>query len=316
MSGNSRSINAELRAELIKQQAEQIKEFRHGFGKITFVGGLLTCAQVSARKTYTFNPTILQEEEEDFKAYLEILKKEPGPLRERFVIYGRFHWMCGDISIDEYGRAQIVFIDSLGYSLGYAYFSEKFQEFSNCFPTGVIYFSAEKRQNSARGCSVFALDDVTHLFTLEQYLDKKYKSTGLFGYLADHIIKQDAQLSASPVLPCQLPLSLERTKQSSKFFQAISGREPMEQAQHVNKRGQNAELSAKEHFNLKNEKLINDRLADKLQKMADHNASYLVNTQPEVISETKRQFTLEGFKNRIESARVTDQSSRQLRKGS
>ncbi|MEM1243773.1 MAG: hypothetical protein AAGG80_03025, partial [Pseudomonadota bacterium] len=76
-----------------------ISPFTKGFGKIKYIHGLLTCAQIKSRKSYNFNPTIVPEESINiFLDYLAKLAIIESPIRERFCIAGG-HWHTIDIEI-------------------------------------------------------------------------------------------------------------------------------------------------------------------------------------------------------------------------
>src|SRR3990167_8388313 len=226
----------ETRANYI---AEKIRHFEEGFGHLVYADGLLACAQIKASKSdYDFNPTVLRgplefanspEDLAEFRAYLSIIKQSgKKPLRERFIITGQ-HWITGDIQIDADGKVQVLFLDSMG--LEYPVTSmhintaDIINEFSNVFPDASIYFSKTRRQASGPGCSVFALDDVRHLFTVEKYLQSQY--TGLFSYLAAQVGSsgnmaepyRERKLANGGTVHCiPIPLSLMRTTLSSRLY--------------------------------------------------------------------------------------------------
>lgn len=87
-----------------------MKQFCNGFGSITPEGGLLTIAQTHARKSYDFNPVLLNGMSE-LEKYLAILKECSSPLRERFVLASS-HWIAADINMDADYKVSIFFLDS------------------------------------------------------------------------------------------------------------------------------------------------------------------------------------------------------------
>ncbi|MHB1947461.1 MAG: YopJ family acetyltransferase [Gammaproteobacteria bacterium] len=292
-----------------------MRQFINGFGNIEFNGGLLTLAQTRARKAYEFNPVILNKSE--FKEYLAILRESPHPLRERFVIAGG-HWIVGDIKIDEKGHVSVLFLDSLSIERISEFFTEKaIIEFARLFPDATIYYVDIKRQYSTLGCSVFALDDVRHLYTVEDgHLEEKYNLSGLHGYLADSakvlsskeeykpIVIQDYDgIGKYTVTLCALPLSLMRTMQSRALTNwVITDRSEAERKVPVNKKREimTPEYAEQTFFrDAGSAKRINIRLEETLKKIARYNFEFLKNRDSKTVNEETEPFTLKGFKKRI-----------------
>jgi hypothetical protein len=284
-------------------------QFFNGFGKIKFNGALLTCAQVAVRKNYVFNPTVLHYLT-SFEPYLNLLKEDYRPCRARFVMADS-HWMAGDIEIQADGRTRFLLIDPLGYeddSFNLFGSEDMLRAFAKVFPGSEIYYSSTVRQHTDVGCSVFALDDVRHLYTAEKYLEEKYKKTGLFGYLSDQKsivvrLAPDEKISHQvEVKICHLPLSLERTMQSKDLYKEIEKRSSSEQNQKVNKKNQTAKESVDEGFEdfKTGEKVTkkNNRLQKKLQKMAMYNEQYLRGVPKEEMDVAMKSFTLEDYQRR------------------
>jgi hypothetical protein len=291
---------------MLDQEARQtmtntMAEFSNGFGHITYNGGLFTCAQIKSRKEYQFNPTILKDRAE-FDTYLKLLKTDTTPpMRERFVISGT-HWISGEINIDRDGKASMLIIDSLG-----NWEKEDGDDVSKSFPQCKIYYSSVKRQNAAKGCSVFSLDDARHLFTTDRYLESKYDETGLFGYLAESSDQKQNATSASEsksisIIKAKMPLTLLRTEQSAELKERIKARPMLEQEQAVSKKGMTANEQATRDFrpiSSSDSKTINMRITDKLNKFTKNNADFLFNNDQKTIEGLKQSFSLEGFKKRI-----------------
>jgi hypothetical protein len=311
-------------------------EFVNGFGKITYDGALLTSAQIAERKNskkdaYTFNPTIIRENE--FPAYLDILASAPKPSRERFVIAGDKHWITGDIQINSDGRVSILFIDSLGLSaqqeskdnvLIIAISTvELIKQFSRVFSDADIHFSIDKRQNIPKGCSAFALDDARHLFVVEKYLPKQYHDAGLHGYLADaskngNAIKildnsEDTNLFEQKfdeinVNACHIPLPFMRTMQSRDLLKNIDSpyRSQAEKSAPINKKGELASHVAKNEFS---KTPYNTSLERWLEKTGRYNADFLMTTEAEKLISLMHGLSLDGFKTRVQAVKQQEPAS-------
>lgn len=278
-----------------------MSEFTNDFGHIKYDGARLTLAQIGTRKKYKFSLTVLQDEAE-LSEFLNALKTSATPCRERFVIAGA-HWIAGDIQIDSDGRVNVLLIDSLALPLRFHASEDAIKSIAHVFPESCIYFAAEKRQRSKAGCSVFGLDDGRHLVTVEKYLPLKYQKTGLFGYLAEHCDKDkpvevlDEEGNTINIYPCQLPLPLVRTMQSNELWTSIiPKRSEEEQKLPVNREKKTAIVSAKE----KVQDGKNLRLFSILTSFAERNANYLLSTDLKNVNDKMDEFSLQGFKRRIE----------------
>lgn len=291
-----------------KKIMELMNQF-YGFGQneslIQLSGGLLTCAEIHNRKKgrYDFSPTVLNRSE--LEEYLQTLKKARPPLRERFVLTG-LHWITGDIQIEADGQINVLIIDSLGNKKICLETSWAMKMIAQCFPTVKLYWSIEQRQHDEVSCSVYALDDVRHLFTIEKYLDKKYATTGLFGYLKDPANRSDlneekgrTKIFTFEAIQSYLPLPFLRTMQTRKLFGFIGSRSPEEQKTPGEKSGKTVIEAAREDFVEKEEKNVNQRLSRKLDKMMHNNARFFIHVGDEKkIEKQMQQFTLMGLKKR------------------
>lgn len=253
------------------------------FGNIGYKEGKLACAAIRHSKqsktidSYNFSPTLLKFSE--FKYYLLLLKHRSHPLRARFLIASS-HWLAGDIQIDSTGKAQILFLDSLGnYENININTKLCMATLASVFEAHNIFFSSLQRQYSQIGCSVFALDDMQHLFTLERYLkDSHGKAIGLFNFLNAQekpainieVEEHDAVQSVS-VHMSHLPISLLRTTQSRHVYNVIKERSEIEQETPINRKQETAATSVNKHFFSNS----NERLSKKLQQMADKIYLYL-----------------------------------------
>jgi hypothetical protein len=291
---------------------------------IKYDGVLLTCAQIQDRKkNYIFNPTVLDESSnifEDFTLYLTLLKNANGPLRERFILTGN-HTVCGDIELEQDGSVSVFFIDSIQSSYQA---NRAIKTFASVFSQDkrTIYISNQVRQSSVAGCYVFALDDLRHLFTVENYLpaiDSTYKQTGLFGYLRANVeramVKMDAlRLQGQhteeefdfPVLYTELPFSLQRTHQSTTLLSEIIPRLPAAELNAaMNKKRQTpAQFKEKNtcfEYNAQYGRVFNTRLEQALNKFSFFNKKFVESNgyQALLIQQKMNPFTLENFKQRI-----------------
>ncbi|HTM62933.1 MAG TPA: hypothetical protein VL360_00360 [Gammaproteobacteria bacterium] len=281
-------------------------QFVEEFGDITFEGGLLTCAQIRENKKekYEFNPIILPPHGIEDKVseycgeYIDILKDISIPACERFIIPGD-HWFVGEIEIDQNKNINAYILDSLS---GGIVFSEDFaDELRKRFPDSNIniYYADEVRQNSKLGCSVFSLDDIRQLFTLNKYVGSKYSTQGLYGYLADNQIDSKEGSDENIHLHrCQTPLKLLRSMQSFTLKkEVIPSRSEEEQNLAISGKGETAKQSVKKYFVDNN----NQRVWQKLTvNIAQKNAMYLLSHDPEVIQAHKEDFTLAAFRRRVE----------------
>lgn len=303
-------IDAELTTDKAQAISRYIPQFSEEFGKVTFNGALLTCSQLKSRKSYHFDCTVIDLTEEyaaysngivaGIKCFFATLKESNTPLREKF-IFCDFHWHSGEIIIDENLNAYLFLIDSLGADSLYLP-CEIEETFFSIFPNGNFYLSKEKRQFSEKGCSAMALDDCIHLFSIENYLDKKYKKTGLLGYLKD--VAQPSKKSPNiKIVP--LPIPFLRTTQSSAIFRYLSKMEEGVIQSLINKSNMNIYDSLQADFiSTEGGKKINMRLKHKLNKTACYNRHYLF-SHPDLnrLEDDFKLFTLDGLKERCKSTK-------------
>ena len=151
---------------------------------------------------------------------------------------------------------------------------------------------------------------------LQKYLDKKYETTGLFGYLKDNATHTDLSeekevFTRFPnlgldwrffkhVIPSRLPLPFLRTTQSRNLFDSIASRPPEEQQLPGEKSGKMVIEAAREDFVETEGKEVNQRLSRKLDKMMQNNARFFINVgDMNKIEEEMQQLTLSGFKRRV-----------------
>ncbi|USQ15301.1 hypothetical protein J2N86_15175 (plasmid) [Legionella lytica] len=276
-----------------------IQPLTHGFGFLGYQEILLVLAQVKKRKTYPFDPVLLKENE-----YLDFFTalKQNHPIQKRFIISGS-HFCYGEIRIDTQERAKLWLIDSLGStkeSSNSKYFNDFIFKFAETFPENEIYVAKEKRQNSPQGCSVFALDDAMHSYTLRLPTGQN----DIWDYLSAlktpekaNFFNDDKAFSLSITL-CPIPLSLIRTMQSKSVYdEVIPERLLSEQNLIINKKGETTKESSQKFFKLGPQGLRNTRLEYKLEKIIQYTSDFLVNCISEKeLKILMHEFTLETFK--------------------
>lgn len=283
--------------------------FTKGFGKLQHIHGLLTCAQVATRKNqldddhrYTFNPTVLSEME--LPRYLQLLKTKgaDAEVRERFCLTGA-HWRVGDIGIES-GKVNALIVDSIGLDKEDRYNTARIlRRIAKVFPSSQLFLDKVKRQHAPVACHIFALDDLMHLFSVENFLREK----NLFSYLSAQENHAEVIPATFPtdnpitILPAHLPLSMMRTKQSRALkTEIIPKRTQEEQQLIINKKGQTAAESVDPSFKMapSSASEMNQRLDEKLYRMACHNLVYLTSNSLRTIANTMEQHTVSAFEAR------------------
>lgn len=290
---------------------KKISPFVNGFGNIKYEDGLLAIAERKERKkTYVFNPTLINNEDE-LKNYLIALNKAPRPVTQRFILSGT-HWTSGEINISAEGKINVLHIDAVGGDNSLDIYMDKIKIFNQIFPNCDLYYSQEKRQN-AIGCSVFAFDDAAHLFTLR--LEDRYKDTKLFGYLAKHNEKIELSIDGETVriILCKLPIALIRTMQSRDLLNKDIPERPLaEQTQPVNKKHQtakeSAEASFKEVVSDTNLTVQNTRLAYKLDNIAKNVFNFLITHSKDEVEVLLQDATVGVFAEKMAAATKAEKS--------
>ena len=302
------------------------------FGETSYEGGLLAIAEVAHRKIvkpqeerYVVNPTVIKHS--DFEKYLTLLKNKTPPSRERFIITGG-HWVSGDIKIDANGTAKILLIDPLG-KFDYQT-PEHIANIAKIFPDAEIFFDNTQRQTDYVGCMVFALDDVRHLFTIENYLPKKEGSSDLFDFLEHHRnLKHTITTNEKKKITVQftqLPVAFMRTMTTSVLYKdkeiikdkkrpedvefkkaVLPNRLEEDLAMPMNKKKQTGQefLTELQNHGFRNKAGVktiqNVRLAEKLASMSTHIYDMLTSLPKEDIEAAKQKFTIKAFEERIEA---------------
>lgn len=274
-----------------------MNQFSLPFRRMTAYAASLVCAEMSNRKNYVFNPTVLSSSSELLQ-YLAILKSTQPPIRRRFLV-GIDHWIAGEIDIPEHGKPKLVLIDSLGSSEPKT--TKIIRKCLSVFESLDIYISDEKRQHSNLGCTVFSLKDVQELFSVGSYLDQKYKGDFL-NYVSDNIISTESLAKNTTLASYRLPLRFLRSEQSQDLLNGtIPKRTEAEKSLPVNKKGETVVVSANKHFKKVADKYRNERAAYKLNKMAEKAFAYLSENNFDLIQiESKmNHFSFEGLKRQI-----------------
>lgn len=270
---------------------------------------------------YDYHPTLLKLDE--LKEYFECFLKLPAPAQEKFIIMGA-HWAAGEIEIQANGEIKILLSDSHGdpVDCGDFYFQDTLKQIVSAehFKNNdiKIYYPVEKRQNSAKGCSIFALDDVRHFHTMERFMNGE----SLFSYFEQHEAGKNRHpletqypagkpitLAADKVLiPCHLPPQLLTTMQSSRAVSLIN-----EHGNVVNKKGNTSLDLLKKSvvFNQRDQKNQYKRIDYKLDRMIERlQRKWLGILQSDNPNgrfndflESANEHTLAGFITRVESLR-------------
>ncbi len=241
-----------------------LRQTHNGFGEISSNSDsaapfILAAIRQQKESTYPFLPTIILKNNynEDFLSYLECIASMPPPVQERFLL-AHNHWMCGEIQVDIEGNVKIFILDSSGsFNCPMSQFEE---HLSRIFKNKKIeiYFSLDDRQYSNMGCSVFALDDLRHFYTIDRYAEQKT----LFQQLDERedVVKAENPVDNVTIKYCHLPDSLLRTMQKDTLLDISK-----ESTVIVNKKGETFSQSSRKGFNTLEK---NKRLEKKLKKMA------------------------------------------------
>ncbi|MDF1683678.1 MAG: hypothetical protein P1U36_03375 [Legionellaceae bacterium] len=224
---------------------------------------ILAAVRSDKSDRYEFMPTIFNVG--DFNAYFEEVLKQSPPIKDSFIVMSP-HWTAGQIEIKEDGSVNLFISDSLGLDKNNAYwFSSQLnsKEFLQLFQdrTVNIFYGADKRQNADEGCKVYAMDDVRHFHSMEQYMDED----NIMDYLAEHRQGEDASLAENVHLSfCQLPDTLLRTMQSKKVHGMLHDVK-------VNKKGETAAASIVQDFkrNPMSNRIENQRIQRKYDRMVE-----------------------------------------------
>jgi hypothetical protein len=287
----------------------QLNELTMGYGYIQYPAGLLALTAMHHKKRFPRPPTFIRSTEEELNRYFSVLKKAQVPVCERFIIREGTHWLSGQIDINEDGAASLLIIDSLGVTEQHTfiYGMELITIFSAIFPQHQLYYSSDVKQKAQQGCSVFALDDIKHLYSVSKYIDRARYPEGLFDFLKQNSEKVYTVANIEITL-AHLPLHLLRTTQSKQLLTTMLHSTEAEQP--LNKKGVTGRFFAEQKLGFvykktpKGMQLQNTRLNAKLDKMIKDTVDYLLATSFSNVQEDLRICTLDGFEQRIEQERV------------
>ncbi len=287
-----KEINTEFRKNLLGEFVT--------YGNITDAGIKLTMAQLASRKSH-FNPTVISAQE-NFSDYLKFLKvglqNAKLPIREIFIVgdpnfSSGIHWTAGIIEVAEKNEINMLLIDSRGMELD----SYCIRAFAKEFPRGKWYRNIEPRQYQPKGCSIYAMDDVRHLFTVEKYI----KPNNIFDYLAAQPYPVNRITLAGIEMkqyPCHLPLSFERSRQSRLVETILNRREENNLA--INKKEMMAEDCRKTDLRKINGKDQNRRIPYVYNKFLRRNMEFLEKFGDEQAACKMMNFSLSAFEERMD----------------
>lgn len=223
-------------------QKKYMNQFSGEFGKIDYKGGLLALAAIHATKTekpYKFDPVIFNQAEKpyeflDFLNFINVNKSSLKNTEIKFALSNN-HWIAGSILIDSHGDVKVQIIDSLGV-LRYQgdnninpFLLDAIKNVHQIFGSTVVTnIVADVRQVAYKGCSVYAIDDIQHLFSINDYLpdnqniyeyleNRSEKYTGYLNPEKGNTIQKENPGNFIPVNVSKLPLYLMRTKQSAQI---------------------------------------------------------------------------------------------------
>ena len=271
---------------------EQMRHFAKGFGHIKHSDILLTLAQIQSRKDYIFQPLAVSEKKLD--DFFEYLNSKPHPLTQKFIVSGE-HCYCGEIAIDSDHYASVYLIDSMGLSLESSSFHEDFiQKMLEHFNVRHVYINQEVRQFARKGCSIFAIDDIQHLYRLR--LPREYQD--IWDYLQKTACQDPHVLEDIDILieKFPLPAPLLRTMQTRALLATvIPERLKVEPEYPINEKGETIFQSSQKLFQAKEDGTpVNMRLMYKLNKMKLNNWTFLKTCTPAELDALKSQFTMQG----------------------
>jgi hypothetical protein len=293
---------------------EKMRAFVNGYGNIKGDDILLTFAQVRSRKIYDYDPVFIDLDNNEFENFLNILSSAEKPIRKHFIC-ANYHFLSGIVEISNDGKAKIWFVDALGTerknekeTVEDIEVKEPIKIFAKVFPKHEIYISREVRQRTPKTCGVFALDDTAHSFTVPL---SDQKTTIIWDYLsaaskkdtAKKIYLENGENSSVTVMSCETPLGLTRTMQTRSLkSKLIPNRSETEQQLIINKKGETTMGSTLKFFpstSAGEEK--NTRMDYKFNNMAEKNWEFLLNNSPDKIQQSMQFFTVNEFKNRMDS---------------
>lgn len=274
-------------------------------GEIDVETAQFICAAIAIHKKYAFNPIVLEINE--IERFAENLQQRHA-LSYQGVIYFILmgvHSISGCVDMRTEGTT-VCLIDSFGYGDGLeqGFFTTSaytIKQFLFFMPNAKLYFMQDSRQHARHGCSVYAIDDVRHLHTLDGYLPPSGNKCGLVPYLEVHsrpLVLENGET----IYLASMPLSLLRTMQTRDLFAVMKARAD-EASLPVNKRGESSTESVLRLFNPAQGVKRNQRINHKLAQFT-HKALRLLQTHDDsAIAALMNQLSLDAFEQANQSAR-------------
>ena len=265
-----------------------------------YLGALITCSQIQQKKSYNFDPIILNNYEDELEEFLKNIAKNLDQLTGktiRFAIINYEHSISGELRIGENQEIDGIILDSIqsNYSdniqsncsdndhLFYPgiYTVNVLQHIKTYLPLANIYLPKfGTRQNSDNECGFFALHDLKRYYTVSKYLPKEH--TDIYEYLKTTAQTVTIGMSDAGEFKAQvadMPLYFLLPAQTRKLLtEKIPSRSDAEQSQPINKRGLLPKAAAERHFYLdaNDGKTKNGRIKHKIKKIKKLNDDYLI----------------------------------------
>lgn len=304
-------VESLIEAKIIELQATESKEsattrfpwvgrirencgfsFSDGFGKITFNDAVVAVAAINAKNS-KFRPLILASEEE-FSELLAYIKNHPDEMQGRqlnFVIAGFPHWISGALAMKD-KKLNLFISDTFGAESTYA---QNFVDIAQKhFHDAKIFVSSEKRQNTSKGCSVFAITDVRKLFKIKNLFELLEKK--------EMLVSESKNNNGGLVRYIKSPIRLLTSSQTSDLLLSIKEHPEYQANMPINKKGDTISKSILRNFDIEKRKgttkFTNRTLEHKLEMLHRVIAEYL--RQPEItdkkLQSSMDKFTFDEFK--------------------
>lgn len=285
-------------------------------GVVNTDGMLLTIAQTKARKKLKdpnaeINCTLLYVKNRmtatyQINAFFNILKNAGQTLSERFMMRSEGHWISGVVWVDDKREAHLFLMDSMFVTDIEFYPTGFFKAYYAAFPNGKIYAPNVTRQNSSRGCAIFAYEDCMksqsmydHYFGGDQgLLNYILKNISVEIPVCDPKLETDYSLEINLI---SLPIRFLSLMQSRRVYELSAVESKKNPNFRINKKNETAEEAISRHFIESGDRKINDRINYKMNKMASLNRSFLFSHEniKEIVSGHFRgEFTLPGLRER------------------
>ena len=300
--------------------SKHMRIFSNGLACVAPNDALLVLSKIKERKTYKFTPVLIDGGDE-WHAFLTFVNEHKDNLKGQQinVLFSGKHWVTGAIFIDALGKTDFLLIDSLGVDESGSIYDEYklFNQYITLLESGSdtpgdsAYFSSETMQNDTIGCSIFAIDTLRHLFTIDNYLPSV--AADKFPLLEDVKRRLNKRVTLEKGHAIKLPLQLMRTAQTSRHIIDIEKKQGLdlkgggvsasvlddtaEPFWKVNHGKETIYSSFSRDFieNAETGKRVNRRLERKFEKMGAEVWSYLKSTEQAEVEQSMHDFTVEGF---------------------